>query len=63
MQELERELKEMEDPDHEIDDFHNAGKKWAAHALDTYTDEYLEKALQISVAIADFTAALKRPID
>lgn len=35
-------------------EFREASKKWAAHAIETYKDDLLGKALLVSKAIADF---------
>ena len=36
----------------------SAAKLWAAHALDTYVDGLLDKALAVSKALADFAHEL-----
>ena len=43
-----------------LDELHDAGKKWAVYALDTYTGSFLTHALGISKAIAEFTNSIKK---
>jgi hypothetical protein len=45
-------------PTKELRELHESSKRWAAAACDTYTGPLLKKALGISVAISEFTAAL-----
>ena len=45
-------------PDKDLKTLHDAGKRWASAALDTYTGENLQAALKVSAAIAEFTAQL-----
>lgn len=38
----------------DIEALREAAKDWAGHALDTYKDELLDKAIKISTSIAAF---------
>lgn len=39
--------------------FDNAAKQWASFSLDTYTGKLLRRALDISVAMSEFTAEIE----
>ena len=57
MQELERALNtEIQDPSIDGKDLNEAGIKWASHALRNFVGSHLSKALEISRAIAEYTA-------
>ena len=39
----------------------DTAQKWAHHAIETYRDELLEKALKISEALTNFLAEMENP--
>ena len=62
MQELVRTIDKAIDGD-PTDILQDAAKKWAAHALSTYTDDFLHAALGISESLSNFAAKLKEARD
>ena len=44
----------------EVYELREAAKKWACYAIDTYSDEFLTRALAISKVIAEFCTVIEK---
>lgn len=56
MQELAREVKEFSEDQLSVEELQAVSVKWATYSLGLFRSKNLEKALEISRAISEFTA-------